>query len=209
MIIDISPPIHPGIAVWPGDVPFQANKSLRMADGSNIDLGDMRTTYHVGAHADAPNHYDAAGCDAATMDLEPFLGPCQVIHVDVGRGKRVLPKHVAEVSAPRILFSTGTFPNSEKWNEDFAALSPELIDYLHNKGVLLVGIDTPSVDLMHDKTLHTHEALARTGMRNLEGLVLDNVEPGSYMLSALPLALVDADASPVRAVLYQPEADTL
>lgn len=209
MIIDISPRIHPGIAVWPGDVPYQPGKSLRMADGANIDLGDMRTTYHVGAHADAPNHYDAEGCDAATMDLEPFMGPCQVVEVDVARGKRVTPEHVPVVSAPRVLFRTNTFPNPNDWNEDFAALSPELILHLHSKGVVLVGIDTPSVDLMHDKTLHTHEALARTGMRNLEGLVLAHVEPGPYLLSALPLALVDADASPVRAVLYQPEADGL
>lgn len=205
MIIDISPPIHPGIAVWPGDVPFQANKSLRMEDGANIDLGDMRTTYHVGAHADAPNHYHAEGKDAASMDLTPFLGPCQVIHAPVGRGERVLPAHAPNITAARVLFCTKTFPDPNDWNEDFAALSPELIEHLHNHGVLLVGIDTPSVDLMHDKTLHTHEALARTGMRNLEGLVLGHVNPGLYHLSALPLRLQEADASPVRAVLYDPD----
>lgn len=205
MIIDISPPIHPGIAVWPGDVPYKANKSLQMQDGANIDLGDMHTTYHVGAHADAPNHYDAAGGGAASMDLAPFLGPCQVIEVDVGRGNRVRPEHVPAINAPRVLIRTGTFPNPDQWNEDFAALSPELVDHLHAHGVILVGIDTPSVDLMHDKILHTHQALARTGMRNLEGLVLAHVEPGNYHLSALPLRLQQADASPVRAVLYDPE----
>ena len=38
-------------------------------------------------------------------------------------------------------------------------------------------------------------------MRVLENLVLDDVEAGDYELIALPLKLIDADASPVRAVL--------
>jgi arylformamidase len=38
-------------------------------------------------------------------------------------------------------------------------------------------------------------------LRVLENLVLDQVPAGDYELIALPLALADADASPVRAVL--------
>lgn len=205
-MIDISPRIHPGIAVWPGDVAYSADKSLRISDGANIDLGAMHTTYHVGAHADAPNHYHADGCDAADMDLTPFLGPCQVMEVEVGRGARITPDHLDAIRAPRVLLRTNTFPDPENWNEDFAALSPELVEHLHAQGVVLVGIDTPSVDLMHDKELLSHQALARCNMRNLEGLVLANAPPGLYHLSALPLPLVGADASPVRAVLYHPEA---
>jgi len=37
----------------------------------------------------------------------------------------------------------------------------------------------------------------------LENLLLDEVEPGDYELIALPLALIQADASPVRAVLRE------
>ena len=44
--------------------------------------------------------------------------------------------------------------------------------------------------------------LAR-GLRVLENLVLDDVEAGDYELIALPLKLVEADASPVRAVLRE------
>ena len=40
-------------------------------------------------------------------------------------------------------------------------------------------------------------------MRVLEGLVLDGVPPGRYELIALPLPIVGADASPVRAVLRE------
>ena len=40
-------------------------------------------------------------------------------------------------------------------------------------------------------------------MRVLENLVLDAVDAGDYELIALPLKLVESDASPVRAVLRE------
>jgi len=106
-----------------------------------------------------------------------------------------------------VLFKTGSFPNPDDFNEDFNALSPELIAELARRGVVLAGIDTPSIDLFHDKVLATHEAIARHGVMNLEGLVLKDVEPGVYQLIALPLKLVGADAAPVRAVLIARERD--
>lgn len=200
--IDISPPITERIAVWPGDAPFRRKVALRIADGSNIDLSAIETTVHLGAHADAPSHYVAGGDDIARRPLELYYGPCQVVRVDVARGERVLPAHLRdEVRAPRVLLRTGTFPDPTAWNSDFASLSPALIDHLAARGVVLVGIDTPSVDPFDDKVLETHQALARHGVANLEGLVLDHVPPGVYTLIALPLPLVGADASPVRAVL--------
>lgn len=201
-ILDISPTISPDLAVWPGDVPYASQKALRIADGANLDLGSMQTTYHVGAHADAPSHYVEGGADAASMDLERFYGDCQVVDVDVDPGQRITPDDMGpDVAASRLLLKTGTFPDPTHWNEDFAALAPELVDHLGALGVRLVGIDTPSVDLMHDKQLLAHKRLAANGMVNLEGLVLDHVAPGRYTLAALPLKLHDADGSPVRAVL--------
>ena len=45
----------------PGDVPYAREASLSMAGGDNIDLSAIKTTVHVGAHTDAPSHYDADG----------------------------------------------------------------------------------------------------------------------------------------------------
>jgi arylformamidase len=201
-IIDISPPITERLAVWPGDAPFRRKVALSIAEGANIDLSAIDTTVHLGAHADAPSHYVAGGDDIARRPLELYYGPCQVVRVEVGRGERVTPAHLRdEVTAPRVLVRTATFPDPTRWNDDFASLSPALIDHLAARGVVLVGIDTPSVDPFDDKVLETHQALARHGMANLEGLVLDHVAPGRYTLIALPLPLVGADASPVRAAL--------
>ena len=201
-LIDISPPISERIAVWPGDVPFRRATSLSIEAGDNIDLSAVNTTVHLGAHADAPSHYAAGGAPIALRPLDLYYGPCQVIDAKVARGARILPEDLAdEIRAPRLLLRTGTFPDPDDWNPDFAALSPELVDAAHAAGVLLIGIDTPSVDPFDDKILEAHHALARHDMANLEGLVLAHVAPGPYTLIALPLRLESADASPVRAAL--------
>jgi arylformamidase len=203
--IDISPRISPRIDVWPGDVPYKSHKSARLADGGGIDLGSLHTTYHVGAHTDAPQHYRLGGRDAAQLPLDPYHGECQVVEVKARRGMRFGRKDLKqEPTAPRILFKTGTFPDPEAWNNDFAAPEPALIEELGRAGVLLVGFDTPSTDLFDSKGLPAHQALFAHGMMNLEGLVLSHVKPGLYTLIALPLPLEDADASPVRAVLVPP-----
>lgn len=203
MLIDISPVVDASIGVWPGDTPFARNVNLDIGAGANVTLSDIRTTLHVGAHSDAPSHYLASGEDIATRRLEYFVGRCNVLRVAVGRGERVMSRHIEgkTVDAARVLFRTGTFPDPRRWNDDFASLSPELIDELHGRGVILVGIDTPSVDPFESKALEAHQALARHDMSNLEGLVLDHVDEGAYELLALPLKIRGGDASPVRAVL--------
>ena len=202
-LIDISPPIDATIAVWPGDMPFAQTFNAEMSAGANLTLSDVRTTLHVGAHTDAASHYVADGEDIASRSLDYYIGCCNVVRVRVGRGERITPRHIEhkQIDAPRVLFRTGTFPDSRHWNEDFAALSPELVDALHEHGVILIGIDTPSVDPFDSKALEAHQALAAHKMANLEGLVLDGVDEGTYELIALPLRIVGGDASPVRAVL--------
>jgi kynurenine formamidase len=69
------------------------------------------------------------------------------------------------------------------------------------RGIVLIGIDTPSLDPQESKTLDAHRAVRRHRLSILEGLVLDAVAPGDYELIALPLAFAELDAAPVRAVL--------
>jgi arylformamidase len=203
MLIDISPVIDPTIHVWPGDTPFVRTVNLDMHSGANLTLSDIRTSLHVGAHADAPSHYLADGEDIASRRLDLYIGRCVVMNVDVGFGERVFPVHVSRKSliAPRVLLRTGTFPDPSNWNNDFASLAPELVNHLYQHGVVLIGIDTPSVDPFESKTLDAHHAFAQYDMAMLEGLVLDDVPEGEYELIAPPLRIRGADASPVRAVL--------
>ena len=202
MLYDITPVITPKLAVWPGDTPLSREVLMDMARGDNITLSTLRATVHLGAHADGPNH---CGEDALAIDersLDYYLGPCQVIKVDVAHATPItVPMLARDITVPRVLFATGTYPDPDNWNADFAALSVELIDFLHDRGVITVGIDTPSVDLFESKDLPAHNAILRCDMAILEGLMLRDVPEGTYELIALPLPLVGFDASPVRAVL--------
>jgi len=203
-LIDISPLVSEQIGVWPGDVPYRHDVSLHIDAGDNLTLGAMHTTFHVGAHADAPSHYSPGGQPIAERDLSLYYGPCQVMEVALARRERIRPEHlVTRVSCARLLFKTGSFPDPTDFGHDFNALSPELVDFVAERGVRLVGIDTPSIDVFDDKNLESHQAVAHHDMAVLEGLVLQHVEPGEYVLIALPLRLERADASPVRAVLVR------
>ena len=202
MLYDITPAITPKLAVWPGDTPANREVLLDIARGDNITLSTLRATVHLGAHADGPNHYgkNAPGIDERALDH--YIGPCQVLRVNIARATRVTPAMLpGDITAPRVLFATGTFPDPQNWNNDFAGLSVELVDFLHEHSVITAGIDTPSVDLFESKDLPAHKAILRHNMSILEGLVLKDVPEGMYELIALPLPLVGFDASPVRAIL--------
>ncbi len=204
VVHDLSPPISPALAVWPGDTPPSREVLCDIARGGTITLSTLRTTVHAGSHADAPSHYARHGRTIDAQRLDHYLGECQVIDAPVARGTRVGVGDLrAPVTSPRVLIRTGTFPDPAAWNKDFAALSVELIEHLASRGVITVGIDTPSVDLFDSKDLPAHAAIFRADAAILEGLVLRDVTPGRYELIALPLKLTGFDASPVRAILRE------
>lgn len=203
-VFDISPVISPELAVFPGDVPFSRQVLLDQTKGDHLCLSSMTSTLHIGAHADAPLHY---GKEAESIDVRsvlPYMGSCQVIEVKTPYGERILPHHfdVHAIRAPRVLFKTKSF-DPHQWSEGFNSLSPETIELLVEKSVLLVGIDTPSVDPHDSKALESHQALLKHNLSVLEGLDLEDVPEGEYQLIALPLKIQGADASPVRAILLR------
>jgi arylformamidase len=214
VIYDLSPVIDPSLAVWPGDTPPSREVLLDMRRGDHLTLSTLRSTVHIGAHADAPSHFSRDGDSIEKRPLDLYIGPCRVVRVHPRRGAALQPADLAaaldrpaagqagaRAQAPRLLIDTGSFPDPRTFNEDFAALSPALVDDLHARGVRLVGLDSPSVDLFASKDLPSHQALLRHDMAILEGLVLAQVPEGVYELIALPLPIAGADGSPVRAVL--------
>lgn len=201
MIFDITPAVSPRLQVWPGDTPPSRELLRDIHRGDHITLSTLHASVHLGAHADAPSHY---GLDAPSIDecsLDTYLGPCQVLRVNVPRATLIAPDMLPAIKVPRLLLATGTYPDPEYFNSDFAALAPELLEHLHRQGVKLIGIDTPSVDLFDSKDLPSHRQCLKYDVAILEGLLLKHVPEGLYELIALPLKLVDFDASPVRAIL--------
>ena len=207
MLYDLSPTIRPELPVWPGDTPFSSRLAWSIAQGASVNLSAVTTTPHLGSHADAPFHTEARGEGISDMPLDRYLGRCRVVRVPPQ--PLIEPRHVEGIdlgNPGRLLFKSESVRDRRSFPERFTALSPELAALLAEKGALLVGMDTPSVDPFDSKTLDAHHTLFRGGIAILEGLVLDGVPEGIYELIALPLKMAGLDASPVRAVLRSIEA---
>jgi arylformamidase len=199
---DITPIVSAETPAFPGDTTFSQQWTAKIGPGCPVNLSAITLSPHLGAHADAPLHYSVDASDIATVPLDPFLGPCRVIHA-IAPGPLVRPEHLAHAAAslpPRVLVRT-CMKAPISWSSTFTAFAAETIGWLAERGVRLVGIDAQSVDPADSKTLDSHQQLLAHDMRVLENLVLDAVPAGDYELIALPLRLSGVDASPVRAIL--------
>ncbi len=202
MLYDISPRLDASTPVWPGDTPFSAARTGALAAGDAANVSALTTTTHLGSHVDAPLHTEAGGVAIADLPLETFLGPCRVAAVP--SLPLILPEHLPRPGPNeprRLLLKTGSVPDRRSFHPGFTALSRQAAEELARRGLLVVGLDTPSVDPVGSDDLPAHHALAGAGIVILEGVVLDEVPEGIYELIALPLKLAGLDASPVRAIL--------
>lgn len=207
-IIDISPRISSRLAVFPGDIAPTREIMFDMKRGDAFTLSSLRSTVHLGSHADAPSHY---GRDGRTMEQQPldlYWGECEVVRCrdSMPASKRIGRADLDVVSGwkpstTRVLIATGSYPDSDRWTADFLALEPAFVDWLADAGVRLVGIDTPSVDTADSKDLPAHARFFARDISIIEGLVLAQVDPGIYEFCAMPLKLEGFDGSPVRAAL--------
>ncbi|MRD47788.1 arylformamidase [Caenimonas koreensis] len=202
---DISPPVSDQSPVFPGDTPYAQAWSATLGPGCPVNVGKITMSPHVGAHADAPLHYGNEGFAIGAVDLAPYLGACRVIHA-INKGPLIEWHHIAHAVQDlpaRVLVRTYKRMPVDRWDGELAAFAPATIEQLAARGVKLVGIDTASIDPADSKTLDSHQVIRRLDLRVLENLVLDDVPEGDYELIALPLKLMTADASPVRAVLRE------
>jgi arylformamidase len=205
-IYDITRTITPTLAVWPGDTIFSFQHLARLSEGASVNLTTMTLSAHTGTHADAPNHYANSGAHPAAMPLEKYIGSAHVATISRRNGGIVPADFEGHnlSGMQRLLIHTwvSDLPD-DQWAEDFPYPTVELIDWLAAHGVVLMGVDMPSVDDFTSKTLDGHHRLLHHGIVNLETVILKNVPDGVYELVALPLKLDGVCASPVRAILRE------
>ena len=202
-IWDISQTLRPGLPVWPGDTAFGFERKWQMEEGSPVNVSKMTMSTHSGTHADAPLHYEQGGQDAASMELDPYIGTCLVVDARGVSGEVDVADLPHIESVDRVLFRTwDAFPH-DQWRSDWLPIAAETIEWLALQGVKLIGTDAPSVDPQESKTMDAHKAVLKHDMRILEGLVLDDVEEGRYELIALPLKVGGGDAGLCRAILRE------
>jgi arylformamidase len=204
---DISEPLEPASATFPGDTPFTQEWVARQERGASCNVSTIRVSTHVGTHTDAPLHYDVAGSDMASVPLHAYMGRCRVLDVRGEGAPSLVPASALPPAklrgVERVLLRTSDAHDHRVWNHGFTALGPAAAKALADAGVVLVGIDTPSMDHADSKDLSGHQALYAGGVAILENLDLRGVPEGDYELIALPLRIVGGDSSPVRAILRE------
>jgi arylformamidase len=154
---------------------------------------------------DAPRHYLAAGAGIESFPLAAGIGHARVIAIhdpELIRVKELKPYHLKK--GDRILFKTRN--SRECWTtstfqEKFVYIPGETATYLADCCVQTVGVDYLSVGGFDTDGPETHRTLLKAGIWIIEGLNLNDVEPGEYELVCLPLKILGSDGAPARAAL--------
>lgn len=204
-IYDISRPLKAEIPTWPGDTPFSYSLNWSKKDTGSVNVGSVEMSVHTATHVDAPFHFDSNGAKMAELDLAAFIGPAVVLDVTKIEkiDREIVESQLMANSKKRILFKTNAWVKEEEFPITIPTLLPEVVEFLKELEVPLIGVDLPSVDELDSKELAIHHLLHEANIAILEGIDLSEVSPGEYELVALPLKLEEADGSPVRAVLIK------
>lgn len=200
-IIDISMELAGDTPEWPGDTPFDYRLSVTKEQSGSVNIGEIKSSTHMGTHIDAPFHYDNKGLKVNELPLDIYMTKAQVMDVT---GLEKISRHDLKELLPEVqavLLKTGSWKDRSQFPDSWPVFDPSIAEWLKENGVRLLGVDVPSVDQETSKELPMHHAMNRSGRFILEGIVLDEVLEGAYQLVALPLKIKGAEGSPVRAVL--------
>lgn len=206
-IIDISWPLRPGVTEYKNKNTFSIDATKTM-EAHGVRESTMHMGLHTGTHLDAPSHFLARGSSSETIPLQPLLGPCIVIDcTDAQEGhaitRETLEHHIDVITPDSfVLIKTrnSMMNPHDPFNPLFVYLDMGGAEYLVERGVRGVGIDYLGIE-RNQPNHETHTLLMNADIIILEGLRLGHVQPGSYTLLCLPLALHGVEAAPARAVL--------
>jgi arylformamidase len=201
---DISITLSGGTPEWPGDTAYSCGWSSRISQGSTVNVSAYSTSPHVGTHADAPLHVRDGWSASHELPLEAFVGRTSVIDVTQIHDEielRVIDATIGNGTVERLLLKTGCTIASGTFPESWPTLSESCARALLGRGLRLIGVDAPSVDERHSKSLPVHKMIFSGNGCILENLDLRRVPAGPYDLIAFPLKIMSLDAAPVRAVL--------
>ncbi len=203
-IIDITQKIQPNMLVYPGDPHFNSRAVSSFKQGDMCEVSELTIGSHCGTHIDAPLHMIPGGAPLESLPLANFFGPCRVLTLPTTIVNEKMLQDANIQPGERILLRTdpeGKALRSGRFNP--AVLSMRAAQYLAAQKVLLVGIDSPTVENMELCDGEVHRELLDAGVAILEGLDLHEATDEHYLLSALPLRLSQENGAPCRAVLVK------
>lgn len=203
-LIDISVPLDSNLATYPGNTPFGLEAVKRLSDGDSSNVSTLRMSAHAGTHVDAPRHFFDEGAGAEALPLDLLCGRARVIELTTRRAVTAEDLATFDLREDlRLLLKTH---NSRLWgspafHEDFIGVSEGGARFLVDRGVKVLGVDYLSVEQYKAPGAPAHHVLLGSGTIVIEGLNLRDVEPGTYEMFCLPLAVVGSDGAPARVVL--------
>lgn len=203
--IDITQPLNRQIATWAGDTTFSYETVATKEQTGSVNVGKITMSLHSGTHMDAPFHFKTEGRTFEELDLARCIGSVSVI--DATSYEEItmdlLQGQLTDVQA--VFVKTKTRADAHIFPEEVPTFTEEAVHYLATHNITLIGVDVPSVDKVHSKTLPIHHALEQYDIYIVENLLLENVQPGRYKMVVLPLLIEGADGSPVRAIIKKEE----
>ena len=209
--IDITRPVDETLVAWPGRSRPARRWEKSLAAGDHCNVSSWEWNAHSGTHVDAPLHFIKKGRSIDQLSPEIFLGDCRVVELasdifpplDDNAARRY-------AGTKRLLVKTGHSRPSPggSYQPHEMLMTEEAASLLLESGLMLIGTDRLSVDDSMGRSFGLHHLFLNAGCVIVEGLLLTDAGEGTYQLSALPLRLGGAEASPVRALLKHDSKDT-
>jgi arylformamidase len=207
-IFDISRPLSQNEPVYPGNAKVKLDHTKTFEKDGSM-LSQIFTGLHNGSHVDAPAHYVKNGRTVEKMELKRCIGWARVVDMYQVSGvmkNEIGGKDIRGIKPRRgeiILFKTRNSNPSKKFDEAFVHVNEDAARALVRAGVKAVGIDGPSIRKFRLRPDTVHPLLLKAGIAVYEGLNLDKIAKGRYYFIGLPLKIVGAEGSPVRAILIK------
>lgn len=205
-IYDISRPISKREPLYPGNASVILER-VKIFSRDRSTLSSLSFGLHTATHLDAPLHYLKGGRAVERLPLEACIGWARVFDT-TGVRTEISKRDVARMKPQRgeiILFKTSNSRRAQRrgFDKNFVHINYEAAVLLAKAKIKAVGIDGPSIRKFRLKPDMVHPVLLRAGILIYEGLDLGIVRSGRYWFIGLPLKIVGAEASPVRAILIK------
>ncbi|MCR5836027.1 MAG: cyclase family protein [Lachnospiraceae bacterium] len=194
-IYDISQEVFSS-KVFPGDPSPKLNRIMNISAGDVCNLTEFSMCAHNGTHVDAPKHFYDDGKAIDEIPLDHFVGYAFVTEFDgnikAEDAKKILEKakFEDERAAERVLI------------KGEAVVTEEAASVFAENGIKLFGNESQTVG-PEDAPKEVHLIMLGADIVLLEGIVLDDISEGVYLLNAAPVNLGESDGAPCRALLIK------
>ena len=211
-VVDLSHPIEGSMPVFPLDPAPVVLPWARMPS-QPYDSEVLHLSSHTGTHMDAPSHFIQGAGAIDEVSLERCVVPGVLLDLRAtGRGGLIDPaalrlaeerrgSPVAEGDAALLWTGWSRRWRSRDFLTHYPGLSEEGARYLAERRVAIVGVDSANVDHPEAGHFPAHRTLLGAGIPIVENLArLGAIRSRNFTLVLLPLGIVGATGSPVRAV---------